>query len=68
MTSYEKLQSRKQALKDSFGDRIQRMDRIATLEIDEELLIDIEDCIKSNEELSILEGFYFLRAGLPSFY
>ena len=61
MNAYEKLRSRKQILKEQFGDKLYRMDRISSLTIDDELINDVEVCFCSSDALHVLEGMNFLK-------
>jgi hypothetical protein len=61
MNAYEKLRSRKQILKEKFGDKLYRMDRVSSLTIDDELIAEVEECIFSSDTLHVLEGMNFLK-------
>jgi len=61
MNAYEKLRSRKKTLKEQFGDKLYRMDRVSSLTIDDELIDEVEECIFSSDRLHVLEGMSFLK-------
>ena len=59
--AYDKLRQRKQDLKEHYGDKFNRADRIASLVIDDEIISEVECCLHSNDKTHVLEGMSFLK-------
>ncbi len=61
MNSYEQLRYKKSELKNKFGDNILRLDRLSTITLSDELFHQICECINSEEDIYVIEGFNFLK-------
>lgn len=61
MSAYDNLRQRKLVLKEQFGDKFSKLDRLASLELAEDLINDLSDCISSEEDVFVIEGLNFLK-------